>query len=80
MNYHALHRLALCGFGVWRERSLVNSFVGWAVLVGIVLISGPLYGLALGRPTWLGPVTLFGGMAFLTGWLALGISALRRPR
>lgn len=77
VHYHALHGMALCGFGVWRERAPGKDFVGWAFLAGVALFSGSLYGLAIGGPTWLGPVTPFGGMAFLTGWLALAIQCLR---
>jgi uncharacterized membrane protein YgdD (TMEM256/DUF423 family) len=46
----------------------------WAV--GILLFSGSLYGLALGGPRWLGPVTPFGGVALMLGWLMAGIAAL----
>jgi uncharacterized membrane protein YgdD (TMEM256/DUF423 family) len=77
VQYHALHALALLGFGLWRRSTPGRSFPGFAFLAGIVLFSGSLYGLALGGPSWLGPITPFGGMAFLTGWLALGIIALR---
>jgi len=43
---------------------------------GILLFSGSLFGLALGGPRWLGPVTPLGGMALLAGWLWLALSAL----
>ncbi len=46
-------------------------------LAGIVLFSGSLYALALGGPRLLGAVTPFGGLAFISGWLALAWS-LRR--
>ena len=78
VHYHALHALALVVFGVWRERSSGGSVTGFAFLIGIVLFSGSLYALALGGPSWLGPVTPIGGLAFLTGWLALGVGALRK--
>ena len=56
-------------------------------LVGDVLEDGPqishglafcLFGLALGGPRLLGPVTPLGGLAFIAGWLALVVHALPR--
>ncbi|MFO1012179.1 MAG: DUF423 domain-containing protein [Caulobacteraceae bacterium] len=44
-------------------------------LSGSVLFSGSLYAMALGAPRWLGAVTPFGGMLFLTGWLLLAWAA-----
>jgi uncharacterized membrane protein YgdD (TMEM256/DUF423 family) len=78
VHYHALHALALFGFGIWRERAPGSSLPGWCFLAGIALFSGSLYGLALSGPSWLGPITPLGGVAFLAGWLALGVQALRK--
>lgn len=78
VQYHALHSLALFGFGVWRERSDGRALAGWAFVAGIVMFSGSLYGLAIGGPSWLGPITPLGGLAFLVGWLAIAIEALRK--
>ena len=50
---------------------------GWGFLVGIVLFSGSLYGLSLGGPRLLGPVTPLGGLALILGWLGLLYAALR---
>ena len=76
VEYHAWHALALAlaaGLGAGRaRRCAVAAFVG-----GIVLFSGSLYALALGAPRWTGVVTPFGGVAFVAGWIALGLS-LRR--
>jgi uncharacterized membrane protein YgdD (TMEM256/DUF423 family) len=46
--------------------------------VGVVLFSGSLYWLALGGPRWLGPVTPFGGLALMLGWLLLAIAAFSK--
>jgi uncharacterized membrane protein YgdD (TMEM256/DUF423 family) len=46
-------------------------------LSGSLLFSGSLYALALGAPHWIGAVTPFGGLLFLTGWLVLAFGALR---
>ena len=44
-------------------------------LSGVVLFSGSLYGLALGAPRWVGIITPFGGLLFLTGWAVLAWAA-----
>lgn len=73
-RYHLFHALALLGAAVWLRSSTgaaAKRFV-WATRcwsAGIVLFSGSLYGLALGGPRWLGPVTPFGGLALMAGWL-----------
>lgn len=77
VEYHAWHALALvlaAGLGAGRAgRCAVAAFA-----LGIVLFSGSLYALALGAPRWTGIVTPFGGVAFVVGWIALGLSL--RPR
>ncbi|HEV2680691.1 MAG TPA: DUF423 domain-containing protein [Rhodanobacter sp.] len=76
VNYHVWHALALAlaaGLGQGRSRRL--ALAGFAL--GIVLFSGSLYALALGAPRWIGIITPFGGLAFIAGWIALGLS-LRR--
>ena len=77
VEYHAWHALALvlaAGLGTGRAgRCAVAAFA-----LGIVLFSGSLYALALGAPRWTGIVTPFGGVAFVVGWIALGMAL--RPR
>jgi uncharacterized membrane protein YgdD (TMEM256/DUF423 family) len=41
------------------------------------LFSGSLYALALGAPKWLGAVVPLGGTAFILGWLAFAVAAVR---
>ncbi len=66
--YQLIHAVALLALGqqTTRWRALV-----WVWSLGIVLFSGSLYALALGGPSWLGPVTPIGGLLFLLGWLIL---------
>jgi uncharacterized membrane protein YgdD (TMEM256/DUF423 family) len=66
--YQMLHAVALLALGrqTTRWRSLVAV---WSA--GIVLFSGSLYFLALGGPSWLGPITPIGGLLFILGWLIL---------
>jgi len=80
VQYHFYHTLALLGVALLLQRSeatLPLLLSGWLFVVGIVLFSGSLYGLALGGPKVLGPVTPLGGVCFLAGWIALFVAALR---
>ena len=49
---------------------------GWLFALGIVLFSGSLYALALSGIQWLGFITPFGGLAWIAGWILLGLSLL----
>jgi uncharacterized membrane protein YgdD (TMEM256/DUF423 family) len=76
VQYHLWHALALvlaCVAGAGRARLAAL----WLFPVGIVLFSGSLYALALGAPRLTGVITPFGGLAFIAGWVCLGLS-LRR--
>lgn len=77
VDYHVWHALALVlAVGLGRGRSgrlAVRAFAS-----GIVLFSGSLYALALGAPRWVGIITPFGGLAFVCGWIALGLSLGQR--
>ncbi|WP_416140958.1 DUF423 domain-containing protein [Marinimicrobium sp. C6131] len=78
--YHALALLAVVALLRWFGPTLSLLTAGWAFVLGVLLFSGSLYGLALGGPRWLGPVTPLGGLCFMAGWvllLAVGIRALR---
>jgi uncharacterized membrane protein YgdD (TMEM256/DUF423 family) len=59
---------------LWLKRAAAS----W--LIGVGLFSGSLYGLALGGPRWLGPVTPLGGLAFIVGWLIVLVAACKSPR
>lgn len=73
VNYHVWHALALAlAIGLGSGRSRRVSIACFAA--GIVLFSGSLYALALGAPRWTGIITPFGGLAFIVGWIALGLS------
>ena len=85
-RYHLLHAVSLLGIaacvrvtaGSRSARLLVFAAQLW--VVGIMLFSGSLYWLALGGPRWLGPVTPFGGVALMAGWLLIAIAAIpKRP-
>ena len=76
-HYQLIHALALFGVGLLatlRPAPRVNC-AGALFGVGIALFSGSLYALTLTGISALGMVTPFGGLAFLVGWLCLGIAA-----
>jgi uncharacterized membrane protein YgdD (TMEM256/DUF423 family) len=80
VTYQFLHSIALCVVATWlREPGRVAGLggAGAAFIVGIVCFSFSLYALALGAPRWLGPVTPFGGLAFIFGWALLAWGAWR---
>ena len=76
------HSLALLAVGLMVERrtSRCLTVAGWAFVVGIILFSGSLYILTLTGVTKWGMVTPLGGVAFLVGWAALAIGAIRSER
>ncbi|MGP1667482.1 MAG: DUF423 domain-containing protein, partial [Rhodanobacter sp.] len=77
VNYHIWHALALAvvtGLGGGRARRVASMGFG----VGMVLFSGSLYALALGAPRAVGMITPLGGLAFVIGWLALGLALRTR--
>ena len=79
-RYQMYHALALLAAGLLAERlpSRLVAASGVLFLAGTVLFSGSLYALALTGMRGLGAVTPFGGVAFLAGWLCLGLAASRR--
>jgi uncharacterized membrane protein YgdD (TMEM256/DUF423 family) len=82
VDYQATHALALLAVGMLSYH-LESSWLkpaGWLLFTGILLFSGSLYLLSLTGIKGIGIITPLGGTAFLLGWAALGIAALRgRP-
>ena len=79
-RYHLFHAVALLGLSAWERAgagrsSRLTQWTTWAWVVGVVLFSGSLYGLALDGPRWLGPITPLGGIAFLLGWMLVIVAA-----
>lgn len=71
-RYHMYHVLAMGLAATARANAAC-----WFFLIGIVLFSGSLYGLALTDMRAFAFVTPIGGISFLMGWAALAWSALR---
>lgn len=84
-RYHLFHAVALLGAAAWL-RTMGTAAAGrivWATRcwsAGIVLFSGSLYGLALGGPRWLGPVTPLGGGALMLGWALVVAAACTKEK
>ena len=78
VHYHLIHAMGLLLVGILShlmpETAMVRN-AGWAIFLGTVLFSGSLYLLVLTDIKPLGMITPFGGIAFLVGWLLLGIAA-----
>ena len=75
--WHALGVLAVGLASIALPESAWLRAAGALLAAGILLFSGSLYLLALGAPKALGAVTPFGGAAFILGWAALAVAALR---
>lgn len=79
-HYHLVHALALLAVAWAASRDPASGWVqaaGWAFSAGILLFSGSLYLMAVTGVRALGAVTPLGGVAFLIGWFALAVAALR---
>lgn len=74
--YHALGLLAAAWL-VQQTEATAAHLAGWAFVAGILLFSGSLYAMAFTGIRGLGAVTPIGGLAFLVGWAALAVAALR---
>ena len=80
VEYQMYHSLALMMVAIlMREwgRSLALDVASYAFILGLLLFSGSLYGLALTNMEWLGPVTPVGGLCFIVGWSALVCSGFQ---
>lgn len=80
-RYQMYHAIALLIVGVISTipqlplRWLKLAALGF--ILGIALFSGSLYLLALTGIKWLGAITPLGGVAFILGWVALIVAALK---
>jgi uncharacterized membrane protein YgdD (TMEM256/DUF423 family) len=74
--YHALALLAVA-YAAQRWGGALPAWAAGLFIAGIVLFSGSLYTLAVMDARPIGAITPLGGLAFLAGWVCLGLSALR---
>ena len=74
VTYQLIHALALLAVStreVDRQSTVKWDVVGYCWLAGTALFSGSIYGLSLGGPRLLGPITPLGGLLMMGGWGAL---------
>jgi uncharacterized membrane protein YgdD (TMEM256/DUF423 family) len=82
VRYQVFHALALLIVGLIANGSGraggALGAAGWLFLVGTVLFSGSIYGLALGvgPRALLGPTTPIGGSLLIVGWFVLASATL----
>ncbi|MDW6003371.1 DUF423 domain-containing protein [Vibrio mangrovi] len=82
VRYQFIHTLALLGCGVMMllsSQEKVQKYfyrAGICFIIGIFCFSGSLYALALTGVKWFGPITPFGGVCFILGWLLMFVAAL----
>ncbi len=77
-KYQMVHALALIAVGLLatsNRSGAALTVAGWSFLLGILIFSGTLYGLAISGLKWLGAITPIGGLALIAGWVALAIAA-----
>ena len=67
VQYQLLHAVAI--LAIHNLGKSETSSLWWAA--GVVLFSGSIYGLSLGGPKILGPVTPLGGLCMIVGWAKL---------
>jgi uncharacterized membrane protein YgdD (TMEM256/DUF423 family) len=83
VRYQLIHAVAMFSSLAWQSSAgrIQSAHTKWLVrangcwTVGLGLFCGSLYGLALGGPHWLGPITPLGGFALLGGWSCVAIQA-----
>lgn len=84
-RYLMYHALALAGVGMLLTTGVGAlrlasglRLAGWLFLLGMMLFPGSLFALVLLDRPALGMITPFGGVAFIAGWIILGVTLLRR--
>lgn len=79
VEYHFYHTFAILAVGLlamhFQSRALAGS--GWAFVIGIAIFSGSLYAMAPTGITKLGMITPIGGLAFIIGWILLGVAVMK---
>ncbi len=81
-RYGLSHAAALLALALLVERAggFWLAAAGWCFVVGIVLFCGSLDLLAAGVPHGFAAAAPWGGTAFILGWLAVAIAALRAKK
>ncbi|RLL42844.1 DUF423 domain-containing protein [Oceanobacillus piezotolerans] len=79
VQYQMFHTMALLATGILLSKISAGGlhWAGWMFFVGIILFSGSLYIYSLTTIKTFAMITPIGGVAFLIGWVLLGIVVLR---
>ena len=77
VRYQMWHALALILLSSNGLSNPIPKMTGPCFVVGSLLFSGSLYGLALDGPKWLGPITPLGGLCLMIGWVLLVYSSFK---
>jgi len=83
VQYQFIHALAIIVCGALLATRLTDKSQKYFALaancfiIGIFCFSGSLYAIALTGVKWLGPITPFGGLAFMLGWGLFVFAALQ---
>jgi len=84
VRYHMYHGLGLLALAFVADRlgqsAKLVSLAGWLLLIGIILFSGSLYALSMTGIKAFGPITPFGGVAFLVGWALVFAAAMKEKK
>lgn len=78
--YHLIHTVVIYASSLTPLHRRLLLAAGWTWVLGITLFSGSLYVIALGGPSWLGPVTPLGGLALIAGWAMVAWNAITGKR
>lgn len=78
-RYQMYHALALfaAAWLVQQTQAQAAQLAGWAFVAGILLFSGSLYAMIFTGVRALGAITPIGGAAFIIGWVALAVAAMK---
>lgn len=80
VQYQMFHAIGLFIIGLLAAKLpqiglILNA--GWVMLAGIILFSGSLYVLSVTQIKILGAITPLGGVAFLTAWVLIVVTAMK---
>lgn len=77
--YQMFHTMALLVTGLLLAKFTSGGAIwaGWMFFAGIVLFSGSLYIYSLTAIKTFAMITPIGGLAFLIGWILLGIAVIK---
>ena len=81
VQYQMSHSLALLMLALMMHnfgRSLAFDISVYAMILGIIMFSGSLYGLVMTDLKAFGPITPLGGLSLIIGWIALVVGCLQR--